>query len=154
MTKTSYAMKSGYYFLFHTLSRLSGSSKIKNKVILIKYSWPIGMFPATQFWVATHRLRTTEVEKHDVQKHKHISIKNPSCHAVVYTNITRTNYFSSLSVGFYFNSLFVTFVYITKWLLHRAIISDSMFTYLVLKYIINSLWPMSQNKHCQRQSNV
>jgi hypothetical protein len=28
-------------------------------VILIKYSRPIGMFPATQFWVATPRLRTT-----------------------------------------------------------------------------------------------
>jgi hypothetical protein len=60
MTKDFNAMKSGYYFLFHTLSLLlKGSSKIKNKVILIKYSRPIGMFPATQFWVATPRLRTT-----------------------------------------------------------------------------------------------
>jgi hypothetical protein len=38
-----------------------GSSEIKNKVISIKYSRPIGMFAATQFWVATHRLKTTAV---------------------------------------------------------------------------------------------
>jgi hypothetical protein len=43
-----------------------GTSRIKNKVILIKYSRPIGMFPATQFWVATHRLRTTALEKYPV----------------------------------------------------------------------------------------
>jgi hypothetical protein len=63
-TKTSYAMKSRYYFLFHTLSGLSILVRLKhkNKMILIKYSRPIGMFPATQFWVATHRLRTTVVE--------------------------------------------------------------------------------------------
>jgi hypothetical protein len=53
-------MKSWYYFLFHTLF-LKGSSKIKSKVILIKYSRPIGMFPATQFWVATPGLRTTDL---------------------------------------------------------------------------------------------
>jgi hypothetical protein len=56
-TKTSYAIKSGYYFLFHSLSRLSMKVhlKYKNKMILIKYSRPIGMFPAT------HRLRTTAI---------------------------------------------------------------------------------------------
>jgi hypothetical protein len=56
-------MKSRYYFLFHTLSRLSIKVRLKykNKMILIKYSLPIGMFPATQIWVATHRLRTTDL---------------------------------------------------------------------------------------------
>jgi hypothetical protein len=33
-------------------------------MILIKYSQPIGMFPSTQFWVATHRLKTTGVAEH------------------------------------------------------------------------------------------
>jgi hypothetical protein len=58
-TKTSCALKSGYYFLFHTLSHLSIKVhlKYKNKMILIKYSQPIRMFPAT------HRLRTTELDE-------------------------------------------------------------------------------------------
>jgi hypothetical protein len=56
-TKTSYAMKYGYHFLFHSLLRLSINvyRKYKNKIILIKYSRPIGMFPAT------HRLRITDL---------------------------------------------------------------------------------------------
>jgi hypothetical protein len=60
-------MKSRYYFLFHTLSRLSIKVllKYKNKMIFIKYSRPIGMFPATQFWVATHRLITTALEREE-----------------------------------------------------------------------------------------
>jgi hypothetical protein len=42
MCKTSYAMKSRYYFLFHTLSGLwiKVRLKYKNKMILIKYSRP------------------------------------------------------------------------------------------------------------------
>jgi hypothetical protein len=35
-------------------------------MILTKYSRPIGMFPVTQFWVATHRLRTTELETYSI----------------------------------------------------------------------------------------
>jgi hypothetical protein len=77
-TKISYTMKSRYYFLFHPFSRLSVEVRLKykNKMIFIKYSRPVGMFPATQFWVVTHRLRTTAVELYDFST---FSRKETSC---------------------------------------------------------------------------
>jgi hypothetical protein len=46
-----------------------GSSKIKNEVILIKYSQPIGMFPVTEFTDATRRLMATALRNPPCQNH-------------------------------------------------------------------------------------
>jgi hypothetical protein len=42
---------------------------VKNKVILVIYSQLITVFPATEFWVMVHRLRTTALE-HAIKKVK------------------------------------------------------------------------------------